>query len=86
MSGGVENVHGGFDDKKRVNPGDEKSDRGTGLRTLYAQMFRGYGILPGDLARQSPFILFKMMDALYEKEEENETQVTDEHLRIFYGM
>ena len=82
----MENVHGGAHLKKRLNPDNEVSDRGAGLRMLYADMFRGYGILPGDIAKQNPFILFKMMDMLHMEGTQNETAITNDYLRVFYGM
>jgi len=46
-------------------------------------MFRGYGILPAQLSRENPYILFSMLDSLDEEEEKEE--YTDGYLRMFYG-
>ena len=70
--------------KKRIKPGG--SGAGRGLRGLYADLFRNYGLLPGEVSVQNPIILFKMLDMLDDERTQNETEITDENLRIFYGL
>ncbi len=67
--------------KKRVK-GNNAENRP--LRTLYADMFKGRGLLPDILSRQSPFVLFKMLDDLDDTMEEY--MGDDPYLKIFYGQ
>lgn len=46
-------------------------------------MFKNYGVMPGRLAKENPFVLFKMLDEI---SEERETEVVmDGYLKMFYG-
>lgn len=84
MPEGVELLQRGGKPKKRIKP----SCPAQPLRGLYPALFKSGGILPGELARQSPFILLPMIDALSEEEEPPEELDghLSGHLRMFYGM
>lgn len=59
---------------------------GTPLRGLYAQLFKSCRILPDELGKQSPFVLFAMLRQLTEDdEEEDDRPQMSGHLRMFYG-
>ena len=58
------------------------------MRDLYADVFKNYRLLPGELAKQSPFILFKMFDSMSEKtadETTDEVIKNNPGLSFFYG-
>jgi hypothetical protein len=38
-------------------------------------------LLPDEVGRQNPWVLFRMLDAM----EEDDKEYTNEHLRMFYG-
>lgn len=65
--------------KKRV-----KSDSGKGgrARDIYGTMFKSKGILPNDLARQDPKLLFTVLNQL----EDEETEEIPPEFGFFYGM
>ena len=57
---------------------------GKPLRSLYASAFKTFGTLPGELGKQSPFVLFDMLQNLY-GEEDDRPQMSG-HLKMFYGQ
>ena len=62
--------------KKRVTSG------GSGvLRDIYTMFLTYHHILPDEVGRQNPWVLFKMLDGLNEDTEDYD----NEHLRMFYG-
>lgn len=44
-------------------------------------LFKCHHLLPDEVGRQNPIVLFRMLDGL----NEDEGEYTDEHLRMFYG-
>ena len=65
--------------KKRVK---SESGKGGCARDIYGTMFKEKGILPNDLARQDPKLLFTVLNQL----EDNETEEIPPELGFFYGM
>ncbi len=56
------------------------------MRSIYAQVFKTFGRLPDEIGRQSPFVLFKMLDDLGEEDgTEDEEVMDDPRYRMFYG-
>lgn len=51
------------------------------MRSFYATLFKAHGLLPDEIARQSPVLLFKMLNCL-----DGETQEIPQELGFFYGM
>lgn len=47
-------------------------------------LFRLWGILPSEAGKQSPFVLFKLLDDI-ERAEEPPSYEMNEHLMMFYG-
>lgn len=71
-------VHGGLErTKKRVRSGSVKR-----MRSLYATCFKHYRMLPDEVGRQRPYMLFTMLDDL---EEEAEYTGGNAYLDMFYG-
>ena len=66
----------GKNEKKRVTSGDD--DTPVPMRRVYAQMFRAHHILPDELARQDPSILFRMFDDLDDIVDDEEDKKADE--------
>lgn len=51
------------------------------LRDIYSMFLTYHHILPDEIGRQNPWVLFRMLDGL-----ESENGVYEnEHLRMFYG-
>nr|DAZ26030.1 MAG TPA: hypothetical protein [Caudoviricetes sp.] len=49
-------------------------------------MFRYHHLLPDEVGRQSPFVLFNMLDSLSEEQApEQEYEGDDPYLKMFYG-
>ena len=67
--------------KKRVKPGES----GGSLRDIYVSLFESRGIMPGEVAKQIPFILFKMLDDLSSQNEDYGENMS-EHEKMFYGL
>ncbi|MBQ8301327.1 MAG: hypothetical protein IJX57_05125 [Clostridia bacterium] len=63
--------------KKRVTSGDG----GGALRDIYPVLLRHHHLLPDEVGRQNPWVLFTMLDGLGEEE----TDYSNEHLKMFYG-
>lgn len=63
--------------KKRVRSGGS----GT-LRDIYPVMLRCHHLLPDEVGRQNPWVLFRMLDAM---DEDTEEEYSNEYLRMFYG-
>lgn len=55
---------------------------GRGLETVYTEMFRAYGLLPGEIAKQDPILLFMTLDGLHEEE----NREIPDSLKFFYGL
>lgn len=53
------------------------------MRDIYALMFKYHRFLPDEVGRQSPYVLFKMLDTLDGEERDFSG---NEHLRMFYGQ
>ena len=51
------------------------------LRDIYTMFLTYHHILPDEVGRQNPWVLFKMLDGLNEDTEDYD----NEHLRMFYG-
>lgn len=51
------------------------------LRDIYTMFLTYNHILPDEVGRQNPWVLFKMLDGLNEDTEDYD----NEHLRMFYG-
>ena len=60
------------------------SGRGEVLRDAYATLFKHHGLLPDEVGRQNPYILFKMLDSLTEAKEQFDAK-GNKHLEMFYG-
>lgn len=65
--------------KKRVKTA-AVSKGGGRLRDLYKVFFENFHILPSEVAKQPPFILFEMLDTAEDEEEE-----IPDNLKWFYG-
>ncbi len=63
--------------KKRVTSGSV----GGMLRDIYPLLLERHHLLPDEVGRQNPWVLFRLLDGLGDSTEE----YTDEHLRMFYG-
>ena len=50
------------------------------LRDIYTMFLTYHHILPDEVGRQNPWVLFKMLDGLNEDTEDYD----NEHLRMFY--
>ena len=57
---------------------------GVPLRSLYGALFKGCRILPDELGRQNPFVLFDMLQQLSQDDNDDRSQMSG-HLRMFYG-
>ncbi len=55
--------------------------RGT-LRDIYPILFQCHHLLPDEVGRQNPWVMFRMLDAM---EDDTEKEYKNEHLRMFYG-
>ncbi len=53
------------------------------MRSLYATCFRQYHMLPDEVGRQRPYMLFAMLDDI---EEDEEYTGGDPYLDMFYGL
>ena len=51
------------------------------LRDIYTMFLTYHHILPDEVGRQNPWVMFKMLDGLNEDTENYD----NEHLRMFYG-
>lgn len=82
MPKGLANVCRGYggSGKKRVKSNGSTGKKST--RELYGIFFKAYGILPGELAKQSPVILFKMLDVT---EDEKRKEIPKGY-EFFYGL
>ena len=67
--------------KKRVKSGGAK---GGNLRDLYAALFKAAQMPPDEVARQSPRLLFCMLEGLKEDEEPDYESMSNE-MKMFYG-
>ena len=67
--------------KKLRASGGESTD----LRSLYAMLFKSCGILPDAAGKQSPFVLFRMLDSLSSSDEDDRSLMSG-HLKMFYGQ
>ncbi|MCC8169721.1 MAG: hypothetical protein LIO59_05075 [Oscillospiraceae bacterium] len=65
--------------KKRVESGG-----GGKLRDIYPVFFRYHHILPDEVGRQNPWMLFKLLDSLEEQTDDFDYS-NNEHLMMFYG-
>lgn len=81
----MENVCRGNTGKKRVKDGNNEETEIRPLRSYYTDFFKSFQILPSELAKQSPKVLFKMLDGL-EDEEDEAFEVSNPMLRAFYGL
>lgn len=54
------------------------------LRGLYTQLFKSCRILPDEIGKQSPFVLFTMLHELMNDDEDDHPKMSG-HLRMFYG-
>lgn len=71
--------------KKRVTPrgGSSSGGKYSKFRELYAVLWRSNGVLPSELAKQDPRLLFCMLDT------DNEPELPENmspYLKMFYGM
>ena len=55
------------------------------MRDIYTSLFESRGILPGEVAKQSPFILFRMLDDLNSQDEDCGENMS-EYEKMFYGL
>lgn len=67
--------------EKRGKPARGRA--GGKLSDLYGVMFKNYRILPSEIAKQDPKLLFCMLDDLGEDEEYGGD---DPYLKMFYGL
>lgn len=51
------------------------------MRDIYPVLFRHHHLLPDEVGRQNPWVLFRMLDGLGE----DTAEYTNEHLKMFYG-
>ena len=56
------------------------------LRSLYGALFKGCRILPDELGRQSPFVLFEMLHQLSSDNNDDDDRSLSGHLQMFYGQ
>lgn len=56
----------------------------TELRMIYTTLFKMCNILPDEAGRQSPFVLFRMLDSLSSSDEDDRSW--SGHLKMFYGQ
>ncbi len=49
-------------------------------------MFKYYHILPDEVGRQDPKMLFELIYGLNDEQKANEYDTSDPYLRMFYGM
>lgn len=54
------------------------------MRDAYVTFFKHHRLLPDEVGRQNPWILFKMIDSLADSEKEIDTG-ENEYLDMFYG-
>ncbi len=65
--------------KKRVESG-----RGGLLRDIYTVFFKYHSLMPDEVGRQNPWVLFRLLDSLNETAEDYDYS-DNEHLMMFYG-
>ena len=55
-----------------------------GLEVVYSMMFKTYDLLPSEVAKQDPILLFMTLDGLEEKTQG--TREIPDNLKFFYGL
>lgn len=78
-------VSGGYECGKKRRSSGGGNNGGGKIRDIYATMFKMHHLLPDEVGRQDPRILFDMLDALSGGGAEAYTG-SDPYLRMFYGM
>lgn len=51
------------------------------MRDIYPALLQYHHLLPDEVGRQNPWVLFRLLDSL----EGGAEEYTDEHLKMFYG-
>lgn len=54
------------------------------MRDVYSTFFKHYRLLPDEVGRQNPWILFKMLDNVSSSPDKPENG--NEYIKMFYGM
>ncbi|MCI8956302.1 MAG: hypothetical protein HFE51_10430 [Clostridia bacterium] len=81
-------VSGGYDSKKRGSreSGNSGGSNGGKLRDIYALMFKVHHLLPDEVGRQTPRVLFEMLDTLNgETEAMPQTNYDSPYIRAVLG-
>ena len=72
--------------KKRVKSGDGKGSGSGKLSDIYKPLFLYHHLLPDEVGRQKPKVLFELIDSLSEDDEQEEYTGNDPYLKMFYGQ
>lgn len=53
---------------------------------MYTVLFKVWGLLPDEVGKQNPFMLFRLLDDLERADEQLSSEgEMNEHLKMFYG-
>lgn len=55
------------------------------MRDIYSAFLRCHHLLPDEVGRQNPWVLFRLLDALEQDADLPEEEYSNGHLRMFYG-
>lgn len=55
------------------------------MRDIYPVLLRCHHLLPDEVGRQNPWVLFRLLDSLEEDADFSEIEGNNEHLKMFYG-
>lgn len=55
------------------------------MRDIYPVLLRCHHLLPDEVGRQNPWVLFRLLDGLEEDADFSEIEGNNEHLKMFYG-